>query len=135
MPAVERANEPLSPGETVADGLIGVDWGGSNLRAFRIDRDGRIVDERRRALRLRDMSGGHAEILFDFLEPWRIPDEAVPILLSGLVGSREGWFDAGNCAVSTDIATLARASRAPYQDHREVRCITGPFQTGIETTT
>src|SRR3546814_15288597 len=116
MPAVERANEPLSPGETVADGLIGVDWGGSNLRAFRIDRDGRIVDERRRALRLRDMSGGHAEILFDFLEPWRTPDEAVPIPLSGMVGSREGWFDAGCRGVPTEVAARARACREPTSD-------------------
>src|SRR3546814_458737 len=69
------------------------------------------------------MSGGHAEILFDFLEPWRTPDEAVPILLSGMVGSREGWFDAGYCAVPTDLATLARACRAPIDDHREVRVI------------
>src|SRR3546814_19642795 len=97
MPAVEMANEPLSPGETVADGLIGVDWGGSNLRAFRIDRDGRIVDERRRALRLRDMSGGHAEILFDFLEPLRTPDEAVPILLSRSEERRVGKECVSSC--------------------------------------
>src|SRR3546814_20943486 len=108
MPAVEMANEPLSPGETVADGLIGVDWGGSNLRAFRIDRDGRIVDERRRALRLRDMNGGHAEIQFDFLEPWRTPDEAVPLLRSGMVGRREGWFDGGSCVVPHDPTELGR---------------------------
>src|SRR3546814_7181842 len=78
------------------------------------------------------MSGWHAEILFDFLEPWRTPDEAVPILLSGMVGSREGWFDAGYCAVPTDLATLARACRAPIDDHREVRVIPGLFQSGIE---
>src|SRR3546814_13839462 len=49
-----------------------------------------------------------------------------------MVGSREGWFDAGYCAVPTDLATLARACRAPIDDHREVRVIPGLFQSGIE---
>src|SRR3546814_11459415 len=99
MPAVEMANEPLSPGETVADGLIGVDWGGSNLPAFRIDRDGRIVDERRSALRPRSTSGGQPAIPFDFLEPMRNPDDAVRRMISGLVGGPVGWAGGGDRGV------------------------------------
>jgi 2-dehydro-3-deoxygalactonokinase len=88
-------------------GLIGVDWGSSNVRAFLIDRGGRTIARRERSAPLRTLAGSHASVLAELIASWREDVPGMPILLSGMVGSREGWHDAGYCGLPADPATVA----------------------------
>jgi 2-dehydro-3-deoxygalactonokinase len=69
--------------------LIGVDWGTSRLRAFRIDVDGQILERRasdRGVAEIRD--GDFDRVLRAIIGGW---PSGLPILMCGMIGSRQGW--------------------------------------------
>ncbi len=74
--------------------MIGVDWGTTRLRAFRVAEDGTIRDRRagpRGILNVPD--GRFGETLRDEIGPWLAAGED-HVLLSGMIGSRQGWKEA-----------------------------------------
>lgn len=86
-----------------ADGFIAVDWGTTNRRAYRLDADGRTVDE------FEDVQG----ILS--VPPGRFPEEveevrarlgSLPMLLGGMVGSNRGWAEAPYVPAPASLADL-----------------------------
>jgi 2-dehydro-3-deoxygalactonokinase len=87
--------------------LLGVDWGSSSLRVFRIAADGSILDTRRAADGVFTGSGSYESRLRAVLGDWLT--DAVPILLCGMVGSDRGWMHAPYIAAPAGIADLARA--------------------------
>ena len=92
--------------------LIAVDWGTSNLRAWRLDAQGVIVDQRRSDQGLLHVStaGGpeaFAQVLRDVVGPWLGPHSQV--LMAGMVGSRQGWVEAPYAATPAGTAELAAA--------------------------
>lgn len=92
-----------------ATAAILVDWGTTNLRAFHLDRDG-AVRERRQApsgiLRVpgRDFAGA----LRDLVGDWRAAAPASPVLMAGMIGSRQGWVEAPYVPCPAGPAELAR---------------------------
>jgi 2-dehydro-3-deoxygalactonokinase len=69
--------------------LIGLDWGTTRLRAFRIGVDGQILDRRasdRGVAEIRD--GDFDRVLQDIIGGW---PSGMPILMCGMIGSRQGW--------------------------------------------
>jgi 2-dehydro-3-deoxygalactonokinase len=69
--------------------LVGVDWGNSRVRAFRIGIEGQILDRRasdRGVAEIRD--GDFDRVLRDITDGW---PSGVPILMCGMIGSRHGW--------------------------------------------
>jgi 2-dehydro-3-deoxygalactonokinase len=88
--------------------LIGVDWGNSNLRAFRFDASGALIDQRqapRGILTVKDRAfeAALAEVAGDWLDgpksTW---------LLCGAIGSRQGWREVAYVPCPADEAALAR---------------------------
>ena len=74
--------------------MIGVDWGTTSFRAFRIARDGTIRDRRagpRGILNVPD--NRFADTLREEIGPWLAAGED-HVLLSGMIGSRQGWKEA-----------------------------------------
>ncbi|MBV9539142.1 MAG: 2-dehydro-3-deoxygalactonokinase [Acidisphaera sp.] len=74
--------------------MIGVDWGTSSFRAFRISPDGRITDRvatQRGIMTVGD--GGFAPVLRQAIGSW-LEDGERHVLLSGMIGSRQGWREA-----------------------------------------
>jgi 2-dehydro-3-deoxygalactonokinase len=71
--------------------MIGVDWGTTSFRAFRVAPDGGIRD-RRTALRglVNVPDGRFADTLREEIGPWLAAGEN-HVLLSGMIGSRQGW--------------------------------------------
>lgn len=96
--------------------MIAVDWGTSNFRAFRLDREGAILERRSfptGILRVQD--GRFAETLVGHLGDWISAGDR-RILLCGMVGSREGWAEAEyvRCPVGAgDIA--GRVKVIPFE--------------------
>lgn len=88
--------------------LIGVDWGTSSLRAYLIGKEGTILDRQDHALGItRIADGNFAGTLDDLAAPWRRDHAGLPILLSGMIGSRQGWAEAPYTACPADIGALA----------------------------
>lgn len=96
--------------------LIGLDWGTSSLRAFRFARDGAILERRRADRGILKVEGGRfGEALSDAVGDWRAAAPNAPILMAGMIGSRQGWVEAPYAPCPADAASLARAL-APISD-------------------
>jgi 2-dehydro-3-deoxygalactonokinase len=90
--------------------MIGVDWGTSSFRAFRLhDGDGRVL-ERRAAPRgiLAVEDGRFAEELLRQTGDW-IADGETHVLMAGMIGSRQGWREAPYLACPAGPAEIAGA--------------------------
>jgi 2-dehydro-3-deoxygalactonokinase len=76
---------------TTARTLIGVDWGSSRLRAFRIGGDGQLLERRANDRGVNTVGdGSFDQVLAALLEGW---PPTLPVLMCGMVGSREGWLE------------------------------------------
>ncbi len=70
--------------------LIAVDWGTSRLRAWLIDDRGVTLAEASSGQGIGSISGGHDAIFEALVAGW----PAVPAIMAGMVGSRQGWREA-----------------------------------------
>ncbi len=105
--------------------MIGIDWGTSSFRAFRLHEDGR-VRERRAAPRgiLAVENGRFAEELLRQTGDW-IADGESRILMAGMVGSRQGWREAPYLACPAGPADIAGALVAVPFEGAEVLLVPG----------
>ncbi|RRN58485.1 2-dehydro-3-deoxygalactonokinase [Pseudoxanthomonas sp. SGNA-20] len=83
--------------------MIAVDWGGSNLRAYRLDDHGRVLGQRRGEVGALACDGQHAQTLAGVIGDWDDP----LVLLCGMVGARGGWIEVPYVPCPAGIATLA----------------------------
>ena len=89
--------------------MIGIDWGTTSFRAFRVGRDGSIRD-RRAGLKgiLNVPDGRFGDTLREEIGPWLAGGED-RVLLSGMIGSRQGWKEAPYLPCPAGPAELAGA--------------------------
>src|ERR1700733_3453671 len=72
--------------------LIGIDWGTSRLRGFRIGPEGQLLETRESALGIGAIRGGEFDQALSMLiADWQPVSGSVPILMCGMIGSRQGW--------------------------------------------
>lgn len=72
------------------NGLVGLDWGTSSLRAYRFDAAGRVVETRARPWGIRQLpAGGYPAALAEVTAGW----PPLPRVACGMVGSRGGWHE------------------------------------------
>jgi len=86
--------------------LIGVDWGTTSMRLWRFSPAGEIIARARsdRGI-LKVADGQFRETLEAAIGDDLAPD--VPILMSGMIGSRQGWIEAPYAMCPADVAGLA----------------------------
>ncbi len=75
--------------------LIVIDWGTSNLRAYLLDDTGCLIAEATAAagiLSVKDQQFAHT--LNTLIHDWLATHPTAPILLCGMIGSRQGWVEA-----------------------------------------
>ena len=89
-----------------AAALIGIDWGTTSARAYRLDPEGSVLDAREAPLGIQRVRDGFAQALQALLGDWQ--RDSVPRLACGMIGSRQGWVDVPyvECPASQDA--LAR---------------------------
>src|ERR1700733_13068825 len=89
--------------------MIGIDWGTTSFRAFRMGRDG-AIRERRAGLKgiLNVPDGRFGDTLREEIGPWLAAGED-RVLLSGMIGSRQGWKEAPYLPCPAGAAELAGA--------------------------
>lgn len=89
--------------------LIGVDWGSSSVRATLIDRGGNVVGAERLDAGVRKARGPACEQVFDvLLGRWSAAVERLPVLLTGMVGSAQGWREAPYVSAPAGLADVAQ---------------------------
>ena len=107
----------------MSTGLIGLDWGSTQLRAYRYGGAGDVLERRALAFGIRQLPpGGFAQALADAVAGW--PE--LPLIACGMVGSRNGWRETPYMDTPTDVAGLAQALTAlPLPDGRMLHLVTG----------
>jgi 2-dehydro-3-deoxygalactonokinase len=87
--------------------MIGVDWGRSSFRAFRVTRDGTIRDRRVAPRGVANvLNGRFGDTLREEIGPWLAAGEE-QVLLSGAIGGRQGWKEAPGLRCPAGAAELA----------------------------
>ncbi|AJP74238.1 2-dehydro-3-deoxygalactonokinase [Sphingomonas hengshuiensis] len=103
--------------------IVGVNWGSSNFRAWRIAGDGSMVDEIAAATGVAALSrDGMVETIAMLAARW--PDHG-PIYASGMIGSNIGWVEAPYAIAPAGVADLARAAIPVEIAGRRVRIVPG----------
>lgn len=105
--------------------LIGIDWGTSNFRAFLLGTSGDILDRRAGAHGIMTVSDGKfGHVLAARVGEW-LSEGRLPILMSGMIGSRQGWVEAPYVATPVGIGDLAKnLARVPFEA-TDVRIVPG----------
>ncbi|GAA0589392.1 2-dehydro-3-deoxygalactonokinase [Craurococcus roseus] len=90
--------------------MIGVDWGTTSLRAYRLDGAGAVLDRRESAQGILSVpQGGFPAVLDGAIRPWLDAGEEL-VLLCGMVGSRQGWREAPYLPCPAGPAEIAAAA-------------------------
>jgi 2-dehydro-3-deoxygalactonokinase len=73
--------------------MIAIDWGTSSLRCYLLDANGVILDSRSAAQGILAVASGRfAEALESLIGDWISAGQS-PIVMSGMIGSRQGWLE------------------------------------------
>jgi len=86
--------------------LIAIDWGTSSARAYALDANGGVVSERNAPLGIQHIADGRFSDALATLCGGAVP-EGMPLLASGMIGSRQGWVEAPYCACPAGFAAIA----------------------------
>jgi len=114
--------------------LIGVDWGTSSFRAYLINRDGGVVDFISTAEGILSVRDGDFESVFErLLADWLRDYSSLPVLLSGMITSKNGWFEVDYVQVPAEVSSIASALAAFKTSRgRKLHFVTGLAVTGAE---
>jgi 2-dehydro-3-deoxygalactonokinase len=86
--------------------LIGLDWGTSVARAYRIAADGTVIDTRSTDCGLQKLGArSFAEAFTDLVGDWS--REPLPRIAAGMIGSRNGWIEVPYVDAPATLAALA----------------------------
>ena len=90
------------------DGLIGIDWGTSTLRAYLMTRAGEVRDTVVKAAGILNVPDGDFDRVFDeCVGPWLAQGRNVDVIASGMIGSRQGWVEAPYVSCPAGTSELA----------------------------
>ena len=107
--------------------LISADWGTTSLRAFLLDQQGAIMDRREAPKGIMKVPDGDFSGTFSAMTGrWLNDFPDLPILLSGMIGSEQGWAVAPHVPLPARLADLATALLAvPLTDKKCVYIVPG----------
>lgn len=106
------------PGE-----IVGVNWGSSNFRAYRIAEDGDLIDEYSEAAGIAQLDRAGMAAMMDKLAA-RWPRRA-PVYASGMIGSNIGWVEVPYAEAPAGRSELVRAGTETEIGGVAVRIVPG----------
>ncbi len=106
--------------------LIAIDWGSSNRRAYMVDCQGTVLEMRQDNHGILNIENdAFAAALYPFIAGWRNEEnDRLPVLMSGMIGSRQGWIEAPYVSSPASPADLA-ASVIAVPDTENVWIVPG----------
>ena len=106
--------------------FIALDWGTTRLRGWLIAPDGGVRDEISSNEGIQAVGpSGFAALLRARLAPWLAGEPGVPILMAGMVGSRNGWIEVPYVPAPCNAADLKRGALRHSLDGHEVWLVPG----------
>jgi len=91
--------------------MIAIDWGTSSLRAYRLGADGSVVERRSAPLGIMQVEASRfADALETQIGDWLSAGDA-PVVMSGMVGSRQGWVEVPYASCPAGAAEIASGLR------------------------
>jgi 2-dehydro-3-deoxygalactonokinase len=113
-----RVSENLMSGS--ATPVLGIDWGTTNRRAYLLDSNGALVRRHTDDFGILKVAGNFENALKNLLAELDV--RGADIILSGMVGSRNGWQQVPYLSVSQPVSALADAMVEIRTSIPEVRC-------------
>jgi 2-dehydro-3-deoxygalactonokinase len=90
--------------------LIGIDWGTTAFRAYRIDASGVVRDRSESDRGIRNVApDGFEMVLSEQIGAWIDAGGPCPVLMAGMVGSRQGWLETPYCPLPAGLDDIAAA--------------------------
>lgn len=85
-------NPPLRNNAASQPSLVAIDWGTSNFRAFLLNGQGDLLQKKfaRQGI-LRVFHSAFAKTLHKQIGDWLAQYPDIPVIMSGMIGSRQGW--------------------------------------------
>ncbi len=105
------------------DNIIGINWGSSNLRAYLIAADGRLLDTHEEPAGVATLSRDGMVIAADSIRA-RWP-KAAHAYAAGMIGSNVGWVDAGYVDCPAGVETVAQQLVATRIGSLDLRIVPG----------
>jgi 2-dehydro-3-deoxygalactonokinase len=106
--------------------LIGLDWGTSSFRAYRIAADGRVLERHGAPAGILQVAGGDfTGALGREIGAWLEREPEVPVLAAGMITSRQGWVEVPYAACPAGEAELARGLIARPTPTGTIRFVPG----------
>ncbi|WP_127113791.1 2-dehydro-3-deoxygalactonokinase [Shimia sediminis] len=88
--------------------LLAVDWGTSSLRAYLLDETGAVLKRHSAPMGIRSVvAGGYETVFSEQCLPLIAEAPDTPVLMCGMVGSRQGWQEAPYVTCPTSLDVLA----------------------------
>jgi 2-dehydro-3-deoxygalactonokinase len=100
--------------------LLGIDWGSSNRRAYLLDAQGELVRQHNDDAGILHVEGDFEHSLKRLLNTLELRD--ADIIMSGMVGSRNGWREAPYLPVEQPVSRLHEALTEIETSLPGVRC-------------
>ncbi|WP_225774480.1 2-dehydro-3-deoxygalactonokinase [Pseudomonas sp. Marseille-Q5115] len=112
--------------------LIGLDWGTSSLRAYRLGDSGQVLETRELALGIMQVAEQRFDQALDeACGDWRADEPGLPLIACGMIGSAQGWREAPYCPAPAGAAEVARSLLSvPLDDGHTLHIIPGVLQNG-----
>lgn len=112
-------------GRRIPAAMIGMDWGTTSLRAYRLGPDGAVTDRLDRPGGILTVpAGGFPAALREAVGAW-LSDGETRLLLCGMVGSRQGWVEAPYLRCPAGPAEIAAATVGIPFEGAEIRLVPG----------
>lgn len=106
--AADRAAPAQGPIDTARARLIGLDWGTTSLRGWLFNEAGQVLDRYEAPLGILAVRNGEFEHAFESCcAPWLAGRRGLPVIASGMIGSRQGWREARYLETPTRFDELA----------------------------
>lgn len=87
--------------------MFAIDWGSSGFRAYRLGDDGAVLETRTGTSGIASLTPtDYPSALRQQIGDWLDATPAAPVLLSGMVGSRQGWREAAYAACPAGLSDL-----------------------------
>ncbi len=105
--------------------MIGIDWGSTNLRAWRFDAAGAMLEAREAPFGIMRLpTGGFDAAFAEVVGEWLADGEA-NVLIAGMAGSRQGWLEVPYLDCPAGAAEIAAATQVLPIAPATVRIIPG----------
>ena len=101
--------------------LIAIDWGSSSFRAYLLSADGKVLEEMASGDGIASVAAGaYPATLRRLVGPWLDANPSLPVIASGMVGSRHGWREAPYVPCPAGPRDVAARLTAVEADGRRV---------------